>query len=153
MTDDTCLQLTIPARLVARGRTRVATAIRSASSAWMLFWSEYALFRRPVLRFFLAHVLPVWSRCVSMLHQEVFTRSAADKPCEISPVPSLLLYRSNMYAMMRHNGSYSVTLAARAFSSALFIFLVFESTHVLFEVYATQVSTRRQQACVVRCRG
>ncbi|KWU46467.1 hypothetical protein RHOSPDRAFT_15271 [Rhodotorula sp. JG-1b] len=105
--------LTIPARLAARGRTRVATAIRSASSAWMLFWSGYALFRRPVLRFFLAHVLPVWSR-------------------------------SNMYAMMRHNGSYSVTLAARAFSSALFIFLVFESTHVLFEVYATQPMTVSQ---------
>lgn len=48
--------------------------------------------------------------------------------------------RSNMYAMMRHNGSYSITLAARAFSSALFVFLAFEAAHVLFEVYATQVS-------------
>lgn len=41
---------------------------------------------------------------------------------------------------MRHNGSYSITLAARAFSSAFFVFLLFEATHVLFEVYATQVS-------------
>ncbi|GAA5875593.1 hypothetical protein JCM3774_006112 [Rhodotorula dairenensis] len=99
--------LTIPSRLIVRGRTRLAAAIRSASSAWIFFWSAYALFRRPVLRFFLAHVLPVWSR-------------------------------SNMYAMMRHNGSYSITLAARAFSSALFVFLAFEAAHVLFEVYATQ---------------
>lgn len=106
----------------------------------MLFWSGYALFRRPVLRFFLAHVLPVWSRYVSALCRAALLRSATDELFKISPVPSLLLYRSNMYAMMRHNGSYSVTLAARAFSSALFIFLVFESTHVLFEVYATQVS-------------
>ena len=78
------------------------------------------------------------SRC--FVRKTYFTRSAADKPCVISPVPSLSTHRSNMYAMMRHNGSYSVTLAARAFSSALLIFLVFESTHVLFEVYATQVS-------------
>ncbi|GAA5989355.1 hypothetical protein JCM10908_001275 [Rhodotorula pacifica] len=105
--------LAIPARLAARSRVRLAVAIRSAMSAWVVFWSGYVLFRRPVLRFFLAHVLPVWSR-------------------------------SNMYAMMRHNGSYSITLAARAFSSGLFIFLAFEATHVLFEVYATQPMTVSQ---------
>ncbi|GAA6012974.1 hypothetical protein JCM8202_002972 [Rhodotorula sphaerocarpa] len=97
----------IPARLAARGRAQLAVAVGSASSAWMAFWSAYVLLRRPVLRFFLAHVLPVRAR-------------------------------TNMFDMMRHNGSYSITLAARAFSSAFFVFLLFEATHVLFEVYATQ---------------
>ena len=40
---------------------------------------------------------------------------------------------------MRYNGAYSLTLAARAFSSAMLFFLVAEAAHVCFEVYATQV--------------
>lgn len=46
---------------------------------------------------------------------------------------------THLFSMMRYNGAMSLTLAARAFSSTLFIFLVIEATHVLFEVYATQV--------------
>lgn len=47
-----------------------------------------------------------------------------------------------MYAMMRHSGAYSLTLAARAFASALLFFLAWEAAHVCFEVYATHVSPR-----------
>ncbi|CEQ39790.1 SPOSA6832_01337 [Sporobolomyces salmonicolor] len=46
--------------------------------------------------------------------------------------------RPHLYSMMRHNGAYSVTLAARALSSSLLHFLAWEAAHVCFEVYATQ---------------
>lgn len=51
--------------------------------------------------------------------------------------------------MMRYNGAMSLTLAARAFSSTLFLFLVIEATHVLFEVYATQVCPLGRHAFMV----
>ncbi|BGP13789.1 hypothetical protein JCM10213v2_001727 [Rhodosporidiobolus nylandii] len=46
--------------------------------------------------------------------------------------------RPHLWSMMRYNGAYSITLAARAASSALLHFLVWEAAHVCFEVYATQ---------------
>ncbi|GAA5963037.1 hypothetical protein JCM21900_002318 [Sporobolomyces salmonicolor] len=46
--------------------------------------------------------------------------------------------RPHLYSMMRHNGAYSITLAARALSSSLLHFLAWEAAHVCFEVYATQ---------------
>ncbi|GAA5863792.1 hypothetical protein JCM1840_005768 [Sporobolomyces johnsonii] len=46
--------------------------------------------------------------------------------------------RPHLYSMMRHNGAYSITLAARALSSSLLLFLAWEAAHVCFEVYATQ---------------
>ncbi|BGO89507.1 hypothetical protein NBRC10512_003968 [Rhodotorula toruloides] len=98
--------LTIPARLASTGRKRCSSAFQSATSATFTFWSAYVLLRRPVLRFFLAHVLPTWSR-------------------------------PYMYAMMRHSGAYSLTLATRAFASALLFFLAWEAAHVCFDVYAT----------------
>ncbi|GAA5984691.1 hypothetical protein JCM11641_004564 [Rhodosporidiobolus odoratus] len=52
--------------------------------------------------------------------------------------------RPHLWSMMRYNGAYSVTLAARALSSTLLHFLVWEAAHVCFEVYATQPMTVSQ---------
>ncbi|GEM09572.1 nucleoporin protein Ndc1-Nup family protein [Rhodotorula toruloides] len=98
--------LIIPARFASKGRKRGLSAFQSAASATFTFWSAYVLFRRPVLRLLLAHVLPTWSR-------------------------------PYMYTMMRHSGAYSLTLATRAFASALLFFLAWEAAHICFEVYAT----------------
>ncbi|GAA6004621.1 hypothetical protein JCM10207_000958 [Rhodosporidiobolus poonsookiae] len=46
--------------------------------------------------------------------------------------------RPYFWSMMRYNGAYSVTLAARAYSFTLLHFLVWEAVHVCFDVYATQ---------------
>ncbi|GAA5853714.1 hypothetical protein JCM9279_000285 [Rhodotorula babjevae] len=54
--------LSIPARLAARARQRVPIALRSAFAVTVAFWSGFVVFRRPVVRFLLAHVLPVWTR-------------------------------------------------------------------------------------------
>ncbi|GAA5896308.1 hypothetical protein JCM8208_001844 [Rhodotorula glutinis] len=54
--------LTIPVRLVARARQRVPIALRSAVAVTVAFWSGFVVFRRPVVRFLLAHVLPFWTR-------------------------------------------------------------------------------------------
>ncbi|BGP45937.1 hypothetical protein JCM10450v2_001772 [Rhodotorula kratochvilovae] len=107
--------LAIPARLSARARQRLPSAVRSSVTVTVAFWSSYVVFRRPVVRFLLAHVLPVWTR-------------------------------SHLYSVMRYNGAYSLTLAARAFSSAMLFFLVAEAAYVCFEVYATQPMTVSQFA-------
>ncbi|GAA6055758.1 hypothetical protein JCM3770_006146 [Rhodotorula araucariae] len=107
--------LAIPVRLSARARLRFPRAVRSAVTMTVAFWSSYVVLRRPVVRFLLAHVLPVWTR-------------------------------SHLYSVMRYNGAYSLTLAARACSSALLFFLVAEAAHVCFEVYATQPMTVSQFA-------
>ncbi|GAA5848333.1 hypothetical protein JCM8547_004480 [Rhodosporidiobolus lusitaniae] len=52
--------------------------------------------------------------------------------------------RPHLWSAMRYNGAYSVTLAARAVSSAVLHFLVWEAAHVCFEVYATQPMTVSQ---------
>ncbi|GAA5942734.1 hypothetical protein JCM3775_005030 [Rhodotorula graminis] len=54
--------LTIPARLAVRARQRVPIALRSAFAVTVAFWSGFVVFRRPVVRFLLAHILPVWTR-------------------------------------------------------------------------------------------
>ncbi|GAA5890298.1 hypothetical protein JCM16303_005323 [Sporobolomyces ruberrimus] len=46
--------------------------------------------------------------------------------------------RPHLYTMMRHSGSYSFTLATRTFSTGFLFFILWEATHVIFEVYATQ---------------
>lgn len=48
--------------------------------------------------------------------------------------------RPFLYSMLRHNAVFSFTLALRSLASSAFIFTVWESAHVCFEVYATQVS-------------
>lgn len=42
---------------------------------------------------------------------------------------------------MRHSGSYSFTLALRSIASCFLMFTLWEITHAIFEVYATQVSS------------
>ncbi|GAA5885250.1 hypothetical protein JCM6882_009539 [Rhodosporidiobolus microsporus] len=54
--------------------------------------------------------------------------------------------RPYLWSMMRYNGAYSLTLAARALSFATMHFLLWEATHVCFEVYATQPMTVSQFA-------
>ncbi|GAA5828296.1 hypothetical protein JCM5353_003289 [Sporobolomyces roseus] len=46
--------------------------------------------------------------------------------------------RPHLYTMMRHSGSYSFTLALRSIASCFLMFTLWEITHAIFEVYATQ---------------
>ncbi|GAA5822909.1 hypothetical protein JCM11251_004420 [Rhodosporidiobolus azoricus] len=52
--------------------------------------------------------------------------------------------RPYLWSMMRFNGAYSITLAARALSFATLHFLLWEATNVCFEVYATHPMTVSQ---------
>ncbi|GAA6029218.1 hypothetical protein JCM8097_003574 [Rhodosporidiobolus ruineniae] len=54
--------------------------------------------------------------------------------------------RPYFWSMMRYNGAYSLTLAARACSFAALHFLIWEAAHVCFEVYASQPMTVSQFA-------
>ncbi|GAA5933058.1 Ndc1p [Sporobolomyces koalae] len=46
--------------------------------------------------------------------------------------------RPHLYTIMKHSGAYSFTLALRAVSSSFMFFVLWEATHIIFEVYATQ---------------
>lgn len=56
------------------------------------------------------------------------------------PVLTAPLLRPYLYAMLRRNEAFSIVLLFQSITSSLFILAIWETAHVCFEVYATQVS-------------